>query len=254
MAIDCPICSRKVLPRDINPHLDSGCHLYLFLEASESTPPLVQQNVAVKPPSTQKPSLSNFFSTPAAKKSAAHPSPIEVTPTLTFQPKPEGNVSTPSQPLPRKRSFEDIEPPATRQEKEEILGKTEEQPAKKSKTNAFHKAAPLAERMRPTSLDDIVGQELVGAHGVLRGLIEQDRIPSMILWGGPGTGKTTLARCIASMVGCRFVEINSTSSGVAECKRIFAEAKGELGLTGRRTIIFCGLCPQKLFCNPVYEQ
>jgi putative ATPase len=61
----------------------------------------------------------------------------------------------------------------------------------------------------------------------------------MILWGGAGTGKTTIARCLASMVGSRFVEINSTSSGVNDCKKIFAEARGELGLTGRKTILFC---------------
>ena len=61
----------------------------------------------------------------------------------------------------------------------------------------------------------------------------------MILWGDAGTGKTTIARVIASIVGSRFVEINSTSSGVAECKKIFAEARTELGLTGRKTIIFC---------------
>lgn len=79
----------------------------------------------------------------------------------------------------------------------------------------------------------------------------------MILWGGPGTGKTTIARVIASMVGSRFVEINSTSSGVAECKKLFAEAKSELSLTGRKTIIFCdeihrfSKSQQDVFLGPV---
>ena len=114
-----------------------------------------------------------------------------------------------------------------------------EQPPKRSKPNALEKAAPLAERMRPRTLDEVCGQELVGPEGVLRGLIESDKVPSMILWGGPGTGKTTIARVVANTVGSRFVEINSTSTGVAECKKIFAEARSELGLTGRKTIFFC---------------
>lgn len=109
-------------------------------------------------------------------------------------------------------------------------------PAPKKAKNAH---APLAERMRPQSLDEVAGQELVGPNGVLRGLIVTDRVPSMVLWGGPGTGKTTIARLIAQTAGCRFVEINSTSSGVGECKKLFEEAKNELRLTGRKTMIFC---------------
>lgn len=133
-------------------------------------------------------------------------------------------------------------------------------PTKKPKTkppSAFEKAAPLAERMRPKTLDEVCGQDLVGPNGVLRGLIEQDRVPSMILWGGAGTGKTTIARVMASMVGSRFVEINSTSSGVGEVKKIFAEARNELGLTGRKTIIFCdeihrfSKSQQDVFLGPV---
>lgn len=111
--------------------------------------------------------------------------------------------------------------------------------------------------MRPRNLDEVQGQELVGPDGVLRGLIESDRIPSMILWGGAGTGKTTIARVVAHLSGARFVEINSTSTGVAECKKLFGEARGELGLTGRKTIIFCdeihrfSKTQQDVFLGPV---
>ncbi|RMZ89422.1 hypothetical protein DV736_g3341, partial [Chaetothyriales sp. CBS 134916] len=79
----------------------------------------------------------------------------------------------------------------------------------------------------------------------------------MILWGGPGTGKTTIARVVANSVGSRFIEINSTSTGVAECKKIFGEARNELALTGRKTIIFCdeihrfSKSQQDVFLGPV---
>lgn len=111
--------------------------------------------------------------------------------------------------------------------------------------------------MRPQTLDEVCGQELVGPNGVLRALIESDRVPSMILWGGSGTGKTTIARCIARVVGSRFIELNATSSGVAECKRYFAEAASELALTGRKTIVFCDeihrftKAQQDVFLRPV---
>ncbi|KAK3953009.1 hypothetical protein QBC32DRAFT_397481 [Pseudoneurospora amorphoporcata] len=126
---------------------------------------------------------------------------------------------------------------------------------KRTKTN--NRSAPLAERMRPGSLDDVFGQDLVGPNGVLRALIETDRVPSMILWGGSGTGKTTIARCIAQRTGSRFIELNATSSGVAECKKYFNEAFNELQLTGRRTIIFCDeihrftKAQQDIFLKPV---
>ena len=67
---------------------------------------------------------------------------------------------------------------------EEGQGEVKTLATKRQKTNAFQKVAPLAERRRPSSLDEVVGQELVGEYGVLRSLIEQDRVPSMILWGG----------------------------------------------------------------------
>ncbi|KAJ5545005.1 hypothetical protein N7461_007309 [Penicillium sp. DV-2018c] len=68
-------------------------------------------------------------------------------------------------------------------------GDYKEPRVKRPTVHPFHKAAPLAERMRPNTPEEVCGQELVGPNGVLRGLIERDRVPSMILWGSPGTGK-----------------------------------------------------------------
>jgi putative ATPase len=248
--VECPICGQPVRPRDINSHIDSGCQSHVDTGEVNGT---ASQN----PPSSQKLPVASFFQTPAAKRALFDPAPKgDASPTLSLHQRQSGG-STPTQPQ-RKRSFEDVDPAPQIQQSGDPYEKPVEEPtSKKSKTNAFQNAAPLAERMRPRTLDDVCGQDLVGSSGVLRGLIEQDRVPSMILWGGAGTGKTTIARCIASMVGSRFVEINSTSSGVAECKKIFAEARGELGLTGRKTIIFCdeihrfSKSQQDVFLGPV---
>jgi putative ATPase len=101
-------------------------------------------------------------------------------------------------------------------------------------------AAPLAERMRPRTLDEFVGQDhLVGPSGVLRRMIEADELHSLILWGPPGTGKTTVARIVAEATGARFAWFSAVMMGVADVKRSVAEAKQALELQGLRTILFC---------------
>ncbi len=92
--------------------------------------------------------------------------------------------------------------------------------------------------MRPTRLDEFVGQEhLVGEDRVVRKAIEADRVPSMILWGPPGSGKTTLARLIAHVTEAHFETISAVTSGVAEVRRIVSEARARLGEESRRTIL-----------------
>lgn len=239
--VDCPICGQPVRQANINVHIDSGCEA--FVSESQEPPPQV----------------ANFFRTPASSKKQSQASSA---PTAGKQ-QPSQTPSTASS---NGIHLEVPTPTSNKRPASEVLLEAdfalqsphqEEPPVKRPKTTAAQRAQPLAERMRPRTLDEVYGQDLVGASGVLRGLIEADRVPSMILWGSAGTGKTTIARVIAHMVGSRFVEINSTSSGVAECKKLFAEAKSELGLTGRKTIIFCdeihrfSKSQQDVFLGPV---
>ena len=99
--------------------------------------------------------------------------------------------------------------------------------------------APLAARMRPRTFDEFVGQRhVVGPESVLRRSIEADRLPSVILWGPPGTGKTTLATLIASLTSSHFERISGVASGVADLRRIAAEARERLGAHGERTLLF----------------
>ncbi|KIW49895.1 hypothetical protein PV05_11532 [Exophiala xenobiotica] len=264
--VSCPICGKAVKQSNINNHIDSNC-----IEDIEQDQPSTFASTPV----------SSFFKTPVSKRDGSLPffsssQPVHSSPSEPPRPTPlkrsfDGTLASSTQPV-NGHSQDHIH---TRNEVTLQNGIASEQqngatsatatttdiaqppPAKKSKTNAYDRAAPLAERMRPRTLTAILGQDLVGPSGVLTSLITSDRVPSMILWGASGTGKTTIARVIASMVGSRFVEINSTSSGVAECKKIFTEAKSELGLTGRKTIIFCdeihrfSKSQQDVFLGPV---
>lgn len=228
--VDCPVCGQPVKEMHINNHLDSGCKKYILDDNNPS-------GIGVQ-------SKSGFFA-PSTKRKA-----------LIVNPNPEDH----SRPVLNGNGIDESPNSASRSDsRQEIaeLSADQEHLVKRARTSPLAKVAPLAERMRPRTLDDIYGQDLIATDGVLRSLIDADRVPSMILWGGSGTGKTTIARCIAHAVGSRFVEINSTSSGVAECKRIFAEARSELGLTGRKTLLFCdeihrfSKSQQDVFLGPV---
>ena len=101
------------------------------------------------------------------------------------------------------------------------------------------KTVPLAERMRPRTLDEIVGQdELVAPGRSLREMIDRDLLQSIILWGPPGTGKTTLARVIADLTKAEFVAFSAVLAGIKEVKEVMAAAVQRRRMTGRRTIVF----------------
>ncbi|EJT82313.1 AAA family ATPase [Gaeumannomyces tritici R3-111a-1] len=264
----CPICNRSVKSAGINNHIDSGCQTFLLEDDGRNSSPPADVAPSGTPSGTQKRTASSFFQTPAAKRQAVNGNPNPSTP------RGNGSTATGATAAARtataaktngvKRSFDEGPGHSSPTETQNPDGTPQKpQPAPASHTGPSAKrartdrAAPLAERMRPRSLDEVFGQDLVGPSGVLRSLIDSGRVPSMIMWGGSGTGKTTIARCIAHKVGSRFVELNATSTGVNECKKLFAEAASELGLTGRRTIIFCdeihrfNKAQQDVFLKPV---
>jgi putative ATPase len=98
---------------------------------------------------------------------------------------------------------------------------------------------PLADRMRPRNLDELVGQERIAGPGrALRKMIEQDRLQSIIFWGPPGSGKTTLARMIAETTSAKFVPFSAVTSGIKEIRAVMTEAGKMRKSSGRRTIVF----------------
>jgi putative ATPase len=102
-----------------------------------------------------------------------------------------------------------------------------------------HETAPLAARLRPSSLEDFVGQQQMLAPGsALRTAIESDRVGSLILYGPPGSGKTTLARIIASATGSAFEQLSAVSATVAEVRAVISTARERLGANEQRTILF----------------
>ncbi|MCA9659711.1 MAG: AAA family ATPase, partial [Myxococcales bacterium] len=98
---------------------------------------------------------------------------------------------------------------------------------------------PLAERMRPRSLDEVVGQDhVLGPGRLLARLLGRGRVPSMILWGPPGVGKTTLARLLAERAEAEFITLSATSSGVKQIREVVDRAAKRRSYEGRATLLF----------------
>ncbi|NNK45289.1 MAG: AAA family ATPase, partial [Altererythrobacter sp.] len=98
--------------------------------------------------------------------------------------------------------------------------------------------APLADRLRPRTLDEVIGQEhLTGPEGAIGRMVAAGKLSSMVLWGPPGTGKTSIARLLADAVSMRFISVSAVFSGVADLKKAFAEADKMAG-AGQKTLLF----------------
>jgi putative ATPase len=122
----------------------------------------------------------------------------------------------------------------------DIAGKLFDEPeTRESLFEAPPGERPLADRMRPRTLDEFVGQEkIIGRGRALRRIIEEDRLQSLIFWGPPGTGKTTFASVIAERTAARFIPFSAVSSGIKEVREVMAEAAEYRIETGRRTVVF----------------
>src|SRR5215216_982056 len=113
------------------------------------------------------------------------------------------------------------------------------EPEEQSLFEGLSDERPLADRMRPRTLDEFVGQEkIIGPGRALRKMIEEDRLQSLIFWGPPGTGKTTLASLIAERTKARFITFSAVSSGIREVREVMAEADDFRLQSGRRTVVF----------------
>ena len=123
---------------------------------------------------------------------------------------------------------------------EDLFGSSPGQPSPET-TEALPEAAgarPLADRLRPRALDDVVGQDhLLGPQGTITRMLERDALASLILWGPPGVGKTTIARLLAEAAGLRFAALSAVFSGVADLKRAFDEARARRR-AGQGTLLF----------------
>ncbi|KAH9875217.1 hypothetical protein J1614_004708 [Plenodomus biglobosus] len=217
----CPVCSKPVKDAKINEHLDSDCTHFLVEHDAADTPS------STKPHSFFAPGARSL-KPPTATQKNGHATSSPPAPPSAVQ-----RTQRPLTPPPSKRSFGQM------QEEQGDGHQSPTAPKRARRLKAVEDAMPLAERMRPSALDQVYGQELVAPGGVLRGMVDEGKLPSMVLWGRPGTGKTTIARLIANTSGARFVEINSTSTKLESVRKIFADAANELQLTGRKTIVFC---------------
>ena len=108
-----------------------------------------------------------------------------------------------------------------------------------AKSKTMERESPLASRLRPRTLDEVVGQQhIVGKDKLLYRAIKADKLTSVIFYGPPGTGKTTLAKVIANTTSANFTQMNATSAGKKDMEEVVQQAKNNQGMYGKKTILF----------------
>ncbi|KAI8048906.1 DNA polymerase III, clamp loader complex, gamma/delta/delta subunit [Syncephalis plumigaleata] len=221
--VECPVCNKWTHPATINDHIDSGCTRNAIrtdqLATAPSTP--LKSVSKKRTHSTESPFV-------ASQETTTDTAAVEIEVQTNKRPA----LSTPkSADSPLKRSSPFV--------KSSTTTTTTSSNTSPSTVKIKDEHLPLSERLRPRSLDDMVGQtDLIGPNGILRHLIVSDRVPSMILWGPPGTGKTTIARMVAEYTRGLFKELSGSVNNVSDLREAFNRAKNHLALTGQRTILF----------------
>ncbi|KAI0252710.1 hypothetical protein BJV78DRAFT_332193 [Lactifluus subvellereus] len=209
--VTCPICSRSVPEELINRHLDANCRDSI---SGPSTPKRAHWTSSKRPVA------------PIFKGLSGGPATRSDSPTLQ----------------PSQHSAENRHPQKRKPAGDLPRFSVHSTPAKRPKPtigSRLQAASPLAERLRPGTLEEFVGQaHLTGPDSFLSTLAEKGALGSIILWGPPGCGKTTLARLIAKRTDANFRELSATVVGINDVRPLFDEAKNTLQLTGSRTIIF----------------
>ncbi|KAL1744674.1 hypothetical protein HDZ31DRAFT_63891 [Schizophyllum fasciatum] len=223
--VACPVCDERVPAADINEHLDNACTLPKQKTLAPSAPSRKQTQPpkATQSASTSKvaPIFARAKPDPAQSSSNAHASTSH-----SSSPHFSASQFTSTPRMSRKRTQDDT--PSGPSAKRTRTG-----------TSNLQAAAPLAEKLRPSTLSEFIGQaHLTAPDSLLMSTVNNGAAGSMIFWGPPGCGKTTLARLIARHTGSIFRELSATEAGIKDVRGVFEEAKNTLMLTGRRTVLF----------------